>query len=242
MGVLGRDVRREEGVAVRSRVDEDRVAFDRCGRDPLVLDPRPHHHLRVGERVPAVGRVHRAHRLGDVAADLGELQRSVRREGRLHVDDDVEQVVVDVHQPAASTACARVSATTSATGSPTKRTTPSASGPCPISSWTSANDGTHSRPSVSAVCTARTPGDRSALEVSRWVIVAWASGLGRRRRGRAGDPQVVDVGAASVDEQLGVLDPANAVAEDRSHHEPEEISVSSALACGPREPTKGCLP
>jgi len=40
--------------------------------------------------------------------------------------------------------------------------------------------------------------------------------------GGAGDAEVVDVGAAPVDE-LGVLDPADSVAEDRSDHEPETI-------------------
>ena len=54
--------------------------------------------VRVGEGVPAARRVHRAHRLGDVAADLGELQRGAGRQGLLHVDDHVEQVVVDVHE------------------------------------------------------------------------------------------------------------------------------------------------
>ncbi len=222
--VLGGDVRREEGVAVRSRVDEDRVALDRGGRDPLVLDPRPHHDLGVGEGVATVRRVHRPHRLGDVAADLGELQGSAGRQGLLHVDDHVEQVVVDVHELRG-----------------VHRLRPGLRDDERDRVADVPDDAVGQRSVPDQLVDLRERRHPLPAERGRGVHGQDAGGalgvrgveMGDRRVGegaahehgvrRVGDPEVVDVGAPAVDE-LGVLDPADAVAEDRSHHEAEDIS------------------
>ncbi len=88
----------------------------------------------------------------------------------------------------ASTACSRDSATTTATGSPTKRTMPVASIGRAIASGTIPSPGLRSgsSPMSSPLSTSSTPGAASAAEVSMDSMRAWATG--ERTKARTAAP------------------------------------------------------
>ena len=115
-------------------------------------DARPHHDLGVG---PAVTRGrHGARR--QVRPELGKQQWRLRR-SRRRVDDGWEALGVDDDEFGRVDACARVSATTTATGSPTNRTRSVASrGRSSLPSPPIARAGGKSR--SASVHTATTPG------------------------------------------------------------------------------------
>lgn len=219
--LLGRDVRRQLDVAGRSRVGQDRVALERCGGDPLVLDPGAHHHLGAGKHVARVVGVDRVDGLGDVGAQLGELQRRAGRQRRLHVDHQGQLVVVDVDQ------LGGVDRLRSGLGHHQRDRVAHV-----------AHHAVRQRGVTDPVVDHRERWHRGGAECRHGVhgehagcalgfggVDAADPGVRDRAAHEDGlrgprDPQVVDVRAAPR-EQLGVLDPADVVPEDRSDHDPQ---------------------
>ena len=108
-----------------ARHGDDAVALHRHARDPLVVEDLRHHeigaveHRRVGAEV---------HLEREVRTVLGKDNRRVGGQRGFGVDHDGQRVVVDDDELGRVDGLARVSATTAAMTSPTKRTVPRASG------------------------------------------------------------------------------------------------------------------
>ena len=101
-------------------------ALHRHDRDALVLDAGPHDDVGVGEHVAVVAAG--LDRGREVRAELLELQRRAGRERGFGIDDRGQRVVLDDDRLGRVDRRVRVSATTAAIASPTKRTLSSASG------------------------------------------------------------------------------------------------------------------
>ena len=208
---------------VGPRVGQDRVALDGGGGEPLVLDPGPDHHVGAGQHVAGAVRVDRPHRLHDVGAHGGELQRRAGRDRLLHVHDHVEEVVVDVDQ------LGRVDGLGPGLGDDQRDRVADeahhAVGQRPV--LHQVVDLGERRHRVGAQRGGGVHGEHPGRALGVGGVEMGDRGVGQGAPhedgvGGAGDPEVVDVGAPTGDE-VRVLDPADAVPEDRSDHEPEAI-------------------
>ncbi len=93
VGHLAGEMHREVKIGA-GRIDGDGAPLHGHHRHPLVLEATTHDDVGPRERVLAAT----AQPDDDVAADGLELQRRIRRQCILHVDDGPERVVVDLHQ------------------------------------------------------------------------------------------------------------------------------------------------
>ena len=219
---------------VALRLDEDRVALDRGDGDALVLHPQPDHDVGAVEGVGVVGV---AHRRGDVAAEVGELQRGVIGERGLHVGDHGKLVVVDVdqlgrvHRLGAGLRDHEGDRVADVAGRVTGERGPEAG---------LVDDG-EGRHRFAAQGLRRVDGHDPRRRLRLAGVHAGDPGVGEGaadedRLEGAVDPEVVDV-VAGTDDEIGILDPPDGVPEDRSGahlgHDPRPSTApDTASGCG----------
>ena len=207
-----------------------RARLERARRHPLADAACPRRRRRSRRR-GASSCSGEPTRAGDVRAGVREEEHLVLRRV-LRVDDDRKRVVVDVTSSAASAPVARSSLTTTATISPTKRTTSFATRGRLISgSMPGSGGGPNGAGSTSAPVKTCTPGSSAAAASRRSVDARVREHRAHERdRERVLEREVLDVVALPA-EEARVLLPQHAVAEDAhgaslSSASPGEVETS----------------